>query len=103
IKIENKPGAAQTIAANEVYNSEPDGYTVTQIASAALTIQPNLKDGDTDYNLDELTPIANMTSGAQLFVASEDSSIDSIDDLIDYAQKNPKELDVGISGKENLQ
>src|SRR5699024_4924996 len=53
--------------------------------------------------LDELTPIANMTSGAQLFVASEDSSIDSIDDLIDYAQKNPKELDVGISGKENLQ
>jgi tripartite-type tricarboxylate transporter receptor subunit TctC len=38
--VENKPGAATTLAANEVASARPDGYTLVVLTSIALCINP---------------------------------------------------------------
>jgi hypothetical protein len=40
--VENKPGAATTLAANQVANAPADGHTVVVLTSIALAINPTL-------------------------------------------------------------
>ena len=40
--VENKPGAATTLAANQVANAPADGYTLVVLTSIALSINPTL-------------------------------------------------------------
>src|SRR3954469_18862301 len=40
--VENKPGAATTLAANQVVSARPDGYTLVVLTSIALCINPSL-------------------------------------------------------------
>src|SRR5258708_691974 len=40
--VENKPGAATTLAANQVASARPDGYTLVVLTRIALAINPPL-------------------------------------------------------------
>jgi tripartite-type tricarboxylate transporter receptor subunit TctC len=42
VVVENKPGAATTLAANQVANAPADGYTLVVLTSIALSINPTL-------------------------------------------------------------
>src|SRR5882757_8203781 len=55
--VENKPGAATTLAANQVANARPDGYMMVVLTSIALSINPTLFK-HLNYEPQELTPIS---------------------------------------------
>jgi hypothetical protein len=52
-----KPGAATTLAANQVANARPDGYTLVVLTSIALSINPTLYK-HLNYDAHDLTPIS---------------------------------------------
>ena len=55
--VENKPGAATTLAANQVARATPDGYTLVVLTSIALSINPTLFQ-HLNYDPQDFTPIS---------------------------------------------
>lgn len=55
--VENKPGAATTLAANQVANARPDGYTLVVLTSIALSINPTLFK-QLNYDPQDFAPIS---------------------------------------------
>ena len=55
--VENKPGAATTLAANQVAKAPPDGYTLVVLTSIALSINPTLFK-QLNYEPQDFTPIS---------------------------------------------
>ena len=93
----NRPGAGGDISFFEVSQAEPDGTTI------GLNSMPNLvarviEDPDTRYGLDDFTYLGNMSSSAGSIVVPIDSPIESLPELIDYAQENPGQLKVAVGG-----
>lgn len=100
--LKNLPGATQTIAVSEVFNSEPDGYTIGQASVAPLTIMPHL--GKTSYSgYEDFELIANVFDAAHYIVVSGDSEFETFEQLIDFARENPGEVKVGVDGVYNVQ
>jgi tripartite-type tricarboxylate transporter receptor subunit TctC len=57
VVVENKPGAATTLAANQVAGARPDGYTLVVLTSIALSINPTLFK-HLNYDPQDLAPIS---------------------------------------------
>src|SRR6478752_2044921 len=57
VVVENKPGAATTLAANQVANARPDGYTLVVLTAIAMSINPTLY-RHLNYDPHDLTPIS---------------------------------------------
>jgi tripartite-type tricarboxylate transporter receptor subunit TctC len=55
--VENKPGAATTLAANQVAKAPADGYTLVVLTSIALSINPTLFK-HLNYDPRDFTPIS---------------------------------------------
>jgi tripartite-type tricarboxylate transporter receptor subunit TctC len=77
--VENDGAANGKIAANKLHNAEPDGYHFNIVNSglAATEGEPGV-----DYSLKEWTWLGALTQEYQVMVASKDSGIKTIDDLI---------------------
>ncbi|WP_146591853.1 Bug family tripartite tricarboxylate transporter substrate binding protein [Puniceibacterium confluentis] len=100
--LKNLPGATQTIAVSEVFNSAPDGYTIGQASVAPLTIMPHL--GKTSYSgYEDFELIANVFDAAHYIVVPGDSPFQSLDDLLAHAKENPGAVKVGVDGVFNVQ
>lgn len=97
VVVENKPGVAGSMGVNEMVNTKPDGYRLT-LAPAGIFRQPYLQ--KTRYNpIDDLTYIATYMDYDFILAVKEDSPIQSVDDLIQYAKDNPGKLDFGSAGQ----
>ncbi|MEW8960076.1 MAG: tripartite tricarboxylate transporter substrate binding protein [Moorella sp. (in: firmicutes)] len=97
---EYKPGASGAIACKEVMLSKPDGYTLTTLM-APTTILTALINPNAGYSMDGFVPIANIIFDPGVLLVSPDSKFQTIQDLLDYARKNPGQLklaDNGIGG-----
>jgi tripartite-type tricarboxylate transporter receptor subunit TctC len=98
VVIENKPGAAGTIAAELVARAPGDGYTLLFGTSANLGIAKyTLKDLPYDPVTD-FTPVAilgNVTVGV---FASAKSGINTPQDIIAQAKANPGKISYGSPG-----
>lgn len=88
IVVENKPGAASNIAADQVAKSKPDGYTVlfgTISLSINRSLYPNL-----NYDaLKAFAPVSQLASAPFVLVVHPSSPIKSVQNLIDRT-KNVK-------------
>ena len=60
VVVENKPGAATTLAANRVANAPADGYTLVVLTSIALCINPTLYK-TLNYDPQDLVPTLAST------------------------------------------
>ena len=97
--IENRGGAGGSIAAEGVARAAADGYTLMMghIGTLAVNvgIYPNLK-----YDpLNSFVPISMVASVNNLLVVHPSLPIKSVQDLIDYARKNPGKLNYASGGK----
>lgn len=91
----NKTGAAGSVAMTYLKKSRPDGYTIGYVP-VELTMVNALGYADikpTDY---ELLGRAIVIPAA--VTVRKDAPWDTIDELIDYAKKNPGAIKVGNSG-----
>jgi tripartite-type tricarboxylate transporter receptor subunit TctC len=102
--VENRPGAAQSLAAEMVAKADPDGYSVGLVDSGPLTVSPHLKAVSFDPNK-SFTPIGSIAKLPLILVASNGSGLTSLQDLIRAAQAKPGSLSyasVGSGSMHNL-
>jgi len=93
--IVNKPGGGGGVAEAELKGVKPDGYTVL-VGGGALLVLKGL--GNVEYGYQDFDNIARIIKEDVAICVKADSPWDSIEDLVNYAKKNPGELKVGFAG-----
>lgn len=98
IVVENRPGAATIIGAQEVARSDPDGYTVLLGDNATYAVNPSLYrklpyDPQKDFD-----PVTLTGRFLLLLVAHPSAKIDSVKELVARAKAKPGELNYGSPG-----
>jgi len=95
--VENKPGASGNIGSEYVARAAPDGYTAmlnaTTFSMVNALYQKLPFDADRDF-----TPISMVGTSTLVLVANPDSSIHSLQDLIDKARQQPGKVAFASTG-----
>ncbi|MFJ1302071.1 Bug family tripartite tricarboxylate transporter substrate binding protein [Pseudomonadota bacterium AL_CKDN230030165-1A_HGKHYDSX7] len=95
--IENKPGGGSNIATDYVARATPDGYTVLFVAVTSAINQTLYKNVNFDLTKD-FTPVALGAKVPNVLVINPQVPVKSVQELVDYAKKNPGKLAFASSG-----
>ena len=96
VVVENRPGAATTIATTAVFNAPPDGYTLSVVSShfaATPKLYPSLTWDVTDF-----TPIGLQVIIPALIVVSPKLKVNTLRELVALAKSKPGSLSYGSTG-----
>jgi tripartite-type tricarboxylate transporter receptor subunit TctC len=96
VVVDNKPGAAGQVGAEQVSRAPADGTTLLYTVGAELAMRQS-RPGATDPSRD-LTPIASTVASVSCVVVRASLPVDSLPALIDYAKRNPGKLTYGTAG-----
>jgi tripartite-type tricarboxylate transporter receptor subunit TctC len=92
VVVDDRPGGALTIGLDIVAKSPPDGYTIGMGPIGALAITRHMV-SKLPYNIErDFQPIALVARGHMLLAVSPTLPVHSVQELIDYAKKNPGKL-----------
>ena len=92
------PGATGAIAWTQLSKStRPDGYTVS-ITNTPMLMTNYIMNPEITYNINELTPIANVVTDPGLIVVGKDSPFKTVQDFFAAAKKSPGMITVANSG-----
>jgi len=95
--IDNRPGAGLIIGLELTARSAPDGYTLCMSPIGALAISPHMFD-KLPYVIErDFQPIALLTNGPLMLVASTSLPVNSAREIVEYAKKNPGKLSFASS------
>ena len=97
LAVENKSGAGGSVAAESVYHSDPDGYTLLASQPAPITTNPFLYKS-LNYDPKLLMPVAIMSHIANVLLVREDFPAKTVQELIAYAKANPGKLNYASQG-----
>ena len=96
--VENRAGAATSVASTAASQARPDGYTLL-MGTSTLAINPALQPGLTPREpLRELTPVGTVFRTAFVLHVHPSVPARSTAELIAYAKTNPGRLNFGSSG-----
>jgi tripartite-type tricarboxylate transporter receptor subunit TctC len=98
ILVENKPGAGQIIAAQEVAKSAPDGYTYLVASDAVFTLNGYLYSKLPYDAARDFAPLSRLINANLVLVARPDFPASSVREFVEYAKKNPGKLNYGSVG-----
>lgn len=98
VLVDNRPGASGAIGLNEVAKATPDGYTIgganlATFVVAALAAKNLPYETATDF-----TPIARQWTQPNLLGVNPRLPVESVQELVAYAKKNPKSVFYGSTG-----
>ena len=96
--VENKTGAAGTIASAYVASASADGYTLL-VNSAAHALYPSLYKSLRFDPAKDLVPVVPIAEVPLVLVASPARGWRTLKDLVAYAAANPGKLNYGSAGK----
>jgi tripartite-type tricarboxylate transporter receptor subunit TctC len=92
VVVEDRPGGALTIGIDLVAKSVPDGYTVGMGPIGAMAITRHMV-SKLPYDIErDLQPIALVVRGHLLLAVSPSLPVSSVQELVEYAKKNPGRL-----------
>ncbi|NYT86461.1 Bug family tripartite tricarboxylate transporter substrate binding protein [Pollutimonas harenae] len=97
VVVENRTGASGMIAAESVSRATPDGYTLNFVASPTLTITPIVQKKPMDHDKD-FSYIGNIVDYTNVLVVNNDVPVKSVQELVEYAKKNPNAVTFGSAG-----
>ncbi len=92
--IDNRPGAGGTVASQLVAKAEPDGHTLLLLNNAHAISMSLFKSLPYD-TLKDFAPVSTVSTFSIVVLASPDSPLKSLQDLIAQARGNPGKLNVG--------
>lgn len=96
--VENKPGAAGNLATGHVVKAPADGHTILVGVTGAMAINPELY-GNLGYQPEkDLTGISMLAQAPVVIVASRDSGITSLQELVRRAKAQPGQLSYATNG-----
>ncbi|MDB5794555.1 MAG: transporter [Noviherbaspirillum sp.] len=95
VVVENRPGAGGAVANAFVKNSEPDGYTLIMMSSAAYSIGPNLQKSMPNP-MKDFTPVA-LAATSPVFLVTNPAQAQTFNEFIALAKAKPG-LAYGSSG-----
>ena len=96
--VENKSGAAGTIAADQIAKANPDGYTLLVGHSNSNAIAPFVLT-NVPYNpATDFTPITYLGYVPNVLVVKASLPVNSVAQLISLAKANPGQMTYGSSG-----
>ena len=98
IVIENRPGANGFIGSEVTARSAPDGYTLAFATSSTMVAGPFLSKNVPFDPIKDFTYIAPLFEALQTLAVRTSLGINSVQELIDYAKKNPGKLSYNSSG-----
>ena len=96
--IENKAGANGTIGHSQAARARADGYTTLLATNSTFAIAPNLYPSLPFDQQRDLTPVALVAESPLVLVASPNSEIRSVAELIERAKNQPRKLNVASGG-----
>ena len=89
--IDNRGGAGGTIGAGAVANADPDGYTLLMTTTGIVSITPHLREVPYDP-IEDFSPVSMMAFSNGVLAVHPSVPVESVQDLVDYAEENPNEL-----------
>jgi tripartite-type tricarboxylate transporter receptor subunit TctC len=96
--IDNRAGAAGSIAAEIVARAAPDGLTLLFGTTGVLAINPALYPKLPYDPVRDFAPVARVATSQYAVLAAPTLPIKTLKDYIDYARARPGELNVASSG-----
>ena len=100
--VENKPGAATTLAANQVAKAPADGYTLVVLTSIALSINPTLFK-HLNYDPQDFTPISLYVKSPFVLVMDRSLSAKTLSEFVELAKKANPPLNYASIGTGSVQ
>jgi tripartite-type tricarboxylate transporter receptor subunit TctC len=95
--IENRAGAASTVASTYVASQKPNGYTL-YAAPVSIVINPTLQ-GTVSYKpYESFTPISMMMKAPFVLQTNKDLPVNNAKELVELIKKNPDKYAIGTSG-----
>ncbi len=96
--VENRGGAAGTVAGQIVASAPADGYTLLWSSPGALTIN-RILEHNLPYNADTaFIPIGRAITFCNALIVRQDSTLTSVAQLIAFAKEKPNQLQYGTQG-----
>ncbi|MBM3527402.1 MAG: tripartite tricarboxylate transporter substrate binding protein [Alphaproteobacteria bacterium] len=95
--IENRGGAGGNIAAEFVYNSEPDGYTLMASQPAPITTNVVLYK-KLNFDPTKFAPVALMSSIPNTLLVKNDLPAKTVQEFMAYVKANPGKLNYASQG-----
>jgi tripartite-type tricarboxylate transporter receptor subunit TctC len=97
VVIVNKTGAAGVIGLTAVAKAKPDGYTIGNYTPSPIVYVPHLR--SVPYNVKkDFTWINKYLDLIVIFCVQTNSDINTFEDLIEKARKNPGKLNYATAG-----
>ncbi|OLO10480.1 C4-dicarboxylate ABC transporter substrate-binding protein [Chromohalobacter japonicus] len=98
VVIKNRPGGGGAVAWSEFQNNaEPNGYEMIGVNIPHIIAQPIMRK-QAGYDTDEWKIVTFFHSTPNALIVSKDSPFKELEDLVDYAKKNPQAVTLGGSG-----
>lgn len=98
VVVDNRPGAAGVLGADQVSKAAPDGNTLYFGASPTLTISPHVQKSMTLDPVRDLTPVSPVLSYANVLVVHKELPFQNVEQLVAHAKANPGKLFYGSAG-----
>jgi tripartite-type tricarboxylate transporter receptor subunit TctC len=95
--IENKGGAGGNIAAESVFQAEPDGYTLMTSQPAPLTTNVVLYK-KLNFDPTAFEPVAIMSSAPNVLLVKQDFPAKTLAEFMTYVKANPGKLNYASQG-----
>jgi tripartite-type tricarboxylate transporter receptor subunit TctC len=97
VVVENRAGAGSSIAAEIVAKAAADGYTVLIASPSSISVNPALNP-KLGYSPKDLAPVTKITTSPLVIAANPNIGINSLQDLIAKAKKEPGRINYATSG-----
>lgn len=94
IVVDNRPGGGGVVAAMAVLNANHDGYTLLQSGNGGAIRAALFKSLPFDIQKD-FVQVSTVAFFHLVVVARPDSGFESVADVLDFARRNPRKLDIG--------
>ena len=97
VVVENRAGAGSSIAAEFVAKAPADGYTVLIASPSSISVNPALNP-KLGYTPKDLAPVTKITTSPLVIAANPNLGIQTLQDLIARAKKEPGRINYATSG-----